>query len=229
MIIIGVAALAVIAVVAIIAVLITQGGKSKPAPELATPNATPNSVNLDSYLLGPPDGGPVVADPNMVVSDKTSGLRSPRWTLSNPDCAGAYEPIVAAAYKPSGYTAVAGQAVHTAGEEPTHRVFESVVAFPSADKANAFVQTSAGKWKACAGQAVTLTGNGKSTGWKFGDVAGTGPRIAQQRTQTEGTRICHHVLRAAANVVIDVLVCGPDVETGQAGRIAEQISTKVAQ
>jgi hypothetical protein len=27
----------------------------------------------------------------------------------------------------------------------------------------------------------------------------------------------------------DVLVCGPDAETAQAGRIAEQISSKVAQ
>jgi serine/threonine kinase PknH len=34
---------------------------------------------------------------------------------------------------------------------------------------------------------------------------------------------------AASDVVIDVLVCGPDAETGQAGRIAEQISSKVAQ
>jgi hypothetical protein len=31
------------------------------------------------------------------------------------------------------------------------------------------------------------------------------------------------------DVVIDVLVCGTDAETGQAGRIAEQISTKVGQ
>lgn len=229
LIIIGGAALAVIAVIAIVAVLATQGGKSKPAPTAAAPNTNPNAVNLGSYLLGPTDIGTVVADPNMVVSDKTSGMRNPRWTLSNPDCMGAYEPIADAAYKASGYSAVAGQAVHTAGEDPTHRVFESIVAFPSADKAGAFVQTSADKWKACAGQPVTLTVNGKSTGWTFGDVTGAVPRIAQRRTQTEGTRICHHVLRAASNVVIDVLVCGPDVETGQAGRIAEQISAKVGQ
>jgi len=240
LIVIGAAVLAVVAVVAIVAVLITQGGKSKPAPRAATPNTAPNTapssapgsapsaINLDSYLLGASDIGPIVADPNMVVSEKTSGMRNPRWTLSNPDCVGAFEPITDAVYRASGYTAVAGQAVHTAGEEPTHRVFESVVAFPSADQASARVQTSADKWKACTGQ-VTLTVNGKSTGWTFGDVVGTVPRIAQQRTQTEGSRICHHVLRAASNVVVDVLVCGPDAETGQAGRIAEQISAKVGQ
>ncbi|MGB8390753.1 sensor domain-containing protein [Mycobacterium sp.] len=234
LIIIGGIAVAVIAAIAIVIVLATQGGKTKPTPN-ANPNAAPSApnatpaTNLDSYLVGPADIGAVVVDPNMVVSEKTSGLRAPRWTLSNPECLGAYEPITEAVYKTSGYNAVAAQAVHTAGENPTHRVFEAVVAFPSADKASAFVQTSADNWKACAGQTVTLTVNGKATGWKFDDVTGAAPRIAQQRTQTEGTRICHHVLRAVSNVVIDVLVCGPDIETGQAGRIAEQISTKVGQ
>jgi serine/threonine kinase PknH len=240
--ILGVAAVAVIAVIAVVVVLVSQGAKSKQAAKPASdanPTAAPNSpansnlsanaTKLDSFLLGPPDITAVVADPNMVVSEKTSGMRNPKWTLSNPDCLGAYEPIPDAAYRASGYIAVAGQAVHTPGEEPTHRVFESVVAFPSADKAAAFVQASADKWKPCAGQAVTLTYNGRDTGWKFEDVTGAPPRIAQGRTQTEGSRICHHALRAVSDVVIDVLVCGPDAETGQAGRIAEQIGSRVGQ
>src|SRR5262249_6797610 len=130
-----------------------------------------------------------------------------------------------------GYLGVRGQTVHTAGEDPAHRVFESVVAFSSADKARAFVEAAADKWKACAGKAVRMTTtSGKSTDWTFGDVAGTVPKIAQERTETAGgTRTCHHVLQAVNDVVVDVLVCGADAPTGQAGRIAEQISTKVGQ
>ncbi|OBI49233.1 sensor domain-containing protein [Mycobacterium sp. E796] len=242
LIVIGAAAVVVVAIIAVVVVLMSQGGKSKPAAKpapspnsAAVPNSPANSnfsgnaTKLDSFLLGPLEVGPIVADPNMVVSEKTNGMRNPKWTLSNPDCIGAYEPIADAAYKDSGYIAVAAQAVHTAGEEPSHRVFESVVAFPSADKASAFVQTSADKWRACAGQAVTLTYNGRAEGWKFAELAGDPPRIAQGRTQTEGTRICHHALRAVSDVVIDVLVCGPDAETGQAGRVAEQISARIAQ
>lgn len=241
--ILGGAAVVVVAVIAVAVVLFSQGGRSKPAAKpaanpkptaapnapAANSNATANSTKVDSFLLGPPDVGAVVADPNMVVSDKTSGMRNPRWTISVPGCLGAYEPIAEAAYRGSGYLAVAGQAVHTAADEPTHRVFESVVAFPSPDKASAFVQASADKWKACAGQTITLNYNERTEGWKFDDLTGTPPRIAQGRTKTEGTRICHHALRAVADVVIDVLVCGPDAETGQAGRIAEQISSRVAQ
>jgi serine/threonine kinase PknH len=222
----GVALVAVIAIVAVV-FFMTQGTKSKPAPK-----ATANSTKLNSYLLGPADVGTIVNDPNMVAAEQTDQLRSSKATLSNLDCLGAYEPIEDAVYKGAGgYVGVRGQAVHTAEADPAHRVFESVVAFSSADKAQAFVQASAGKWKACAGKAVTMTTtSGKSATWTFGNVVGTVPKIAQERTETAGgTRICHHVLHAVNDVVVDVLVCGADAGTGQAGRIADQISTKVGQ
>ncbi len=237
--IIGGAAAAVVAVIAIVVVVATQGGKTKPSPKATTgvpastaPSAptAANLPNLDAYLLGPADVSAIVGEPNLVVSDKTSGMRSPRWTLSNPDCLGAYEPIAESAYRASGYTAVSGQAVHSPGQEPAHRVFESVVAFPSTDKAGAFVQASAEKWKACAGQSVTVTAtNGKTTGWRFGEVTGTVPTIFQQRTEAPGARICHHALHAVSSVVVDLLLCGPEGENGQAGKLTGQIATKVGQ
>ena len=225
--IIGGAALVVVIAIVAVVLFMTQGTKSKPAPK-----ATPNSAKLDSYLLGPADVGTIVNDPNMVAAEQTDQLRSPRGTLSNLDCLGAYEPIEDAVYKGAGgYLGVRGQVVHTVGEDPAHRVFESVVAFSSADKARAFVQASADKWKACTDKAVAMTTpSGKSTSWIFGNVAGAVPKIAQQRTETEGgTRTCHHVLHAVNDLVIDVLVCGADAAPGQAGRIAEQISTRVGQ
>jgi hypothetical protein len=39
-------------------------------------------------------------------------------------------------------------------------------------------------------------------------------------------RTCHHVLRAKADVVIDVLTCGT-TEKGAAGRLAEDIAIKI--
>ncbi|BAX94490.1 sensor domain-containing protein [Mycobacterium shigaense] len=244
LILIGGAALAVIAVIAIVVVLTTQGGKTKPAPK-ATPNSTSavnsapgavaqtppdsaTSAKLDSYLLTPADVGAVVGDPNLVVSEKTSVLRNSRGTLSNPDCKGAYEPLEESVYSgAAGFTAASGQAVRTPGEKQTHRVFESVAAFSSPDAAEAFVRASADKWKACTGQSVTVTFNGKTSGWTFGEVTGTVPKIFQQRTQADGARFCHHALHATNNIVVDLLLCGPDAETGQAGKIAEQIAKKV--
>jgi hypothetical protein len=235
--IIGGAAVAVIAAIAIVVVLTTQGGKTKPASKAANPNSaptaansSPNSAKLDSYLIGAPEVGTIVGDPNVVAGEKISQLRSPKWTLSDSECAGAYEPAAATAYQgASGFNAVSGLIVHTAGQDPPHRIIESVAEFSSPDKASAFVQASADKWKACAGKTVTESLTGHSFDWAFAEVGGTVPKIAQQRTRSDNGRICHHVLHAEAATVIDVLVCGPDAAPGQAGKIAEQIAAKAIQ
>lgn len=242
--IIGGAAVAVVVAIALAIVFATQGGKTKPAPSSsATANSGAGSpvgsgpapsngggAKLDSYLLGPADVGNVVGDPNLVVSEKTGQLRNMRATLSNPDCKGPYEPIEDSSYKAAdGLKAVSGQAVHTAGEDPPHRVYEAVAEFSSPDKAAAFVQASADKWRVCSGQQVTVNFNGKSAGWTFGEVTGAPPKIYQERTEADGTRVCHHALHATSNVVVDLLVCGPDAANGQAGRLAGQIAARVGQ
>jgi serine/threonine kinase PknH len=239
--IIGGAAVAVIAAIAVVVVLTMQGGKSKPAPKAGSPNsgnpansapapASASAPQLASYLLGPADVGAVVGEENLVVSDQAEQLRNSRATLSNPDCRGAYEPMEESVYKAAdGYTTASGQAVHSPGENQAHRVFESVAAFSSPDKATAFVQTSADRWRGCAGQSVTTSFNGKTQAWKFGEVTGAAPRIFQERTQADGTRTCHHALHAVGSMVIDLLVCGADAVNGQAGRLAGQIAAKVAQ
>ena len=76
---------------------------------------------------------------------------------------------------------------------------------------------------------MVVTFNGKTSAWTFGQLAGAAPRIALERVQADGARTCHHVLHAASDVVIDVLVCGTDVAPGQAAKIAEQIAGRVAQ
>jgi hypothetical protein len=235
--IIGGAAVAVIAAIAIVVVLTTQGGKTKSAPKAGNSNSaptaansSPNSAKLDSYLIGAPEVGTIVGDPSVVAGEKIGQPRAPKWTLSDPKCAGSYEPAVAAAYQgASGFNAVSGLIVHTPGQDSPHRIIESVAEFSSPDKATAFVQASADKWKACAGKTVTESLNGHSFDWAFAEVGGTVPKIAQQRTRSDSGKICHHVLHAAAANVIDVLVCGPDAAPGQAGKIAEQIAAKAIQ
>jgi PknH-like extracellular domain len=91
------------------------------------------------------------------------------------------------------------------------------------------MQASVDKWKACAGQSITVIFDGKSSGWTFGEVTGAPPKIYQQRTQADGTRVCHHALHAVSSVVIDLLVCGPDAGTGEAAKIAGEIAAKVSQ
>jgi serine/threonine kinase PknH len=246
LILIGGAALAVIAVIAIVVVLTTQGGKTKPAPKAggglapnsavnsapaSAPNPAPGSspsAKLDSYLVGQDVVGPIVGDPAIVGGEKFNQPRSPKWTLSSPECASGYEPGLAVDYQAAnGFSAISGQVLHTPGQDQIHRVIESVASFSSADQAGAYVAAQADKWKACVDKPVTETLNGRTFDWKFGALDGAPPKIAQERVRVDNTKTCHHVLHAAGAVVIDVTTCGPEAGTGEAGKIAEQISARV--
>ncbi|BBY24440.1 sensor domain-containing protein [Mycobacterium stomatepiae] len=237
LIIIGGAAVAVIAAIAIVVVMTTQGGKTKPAPKASGSNSVPTAADsgvesskLDTFLLGAPEVGTIVGDPALVPGEKVSQLRSPKYTLSDPECAGAFEPTIAAVYQgASGFTATTGLIVHSPGQDPPLRIIEGISQFSSPDKASAFVQQSADKWKACAGKTVTEKLNGRSFDYTFAQVDGTVPKIAQQRTRADSAKTCHHVLHAEGANVIDVTVCGPDAAPGQAGKIAEQIAARSIQ
>ena len=231
--IIGGAALVVIVAIVVVVMLATQGPKNKPAakPTAAAPTAAAGrrgrGGRVDAVLLGAQDIGTILGDPNMVSAGHGDQLRPPQGTLSKPECLGAFEPLQESVYRSFGPTAMRSEVLHTAGEDPPHRVVEAVASFESAEKARAFVEASAEKWRTCAGQNVTLTAaNGKANEWSVGNVAGAAPKIAQIRTQPDG-RACQHVLSAVSDVVIDVQACGADISDG-AGRMAEQMATRAA-
>jgi hypothetical protein len=230
--IIGGAALAVVVAIVLVVVFATQGGTNKPAakPSAGGQGGTPAPAapaRVESILLGAQEVGTILGDPNMVSAARGDKLRGPQGTLSNPECLGAFEPLEEAVYGPSNPTAMRSEVLHTSGTDPAHRVVQAVASFASAEKARAFVESSAEKWRSCAGQNVTLTGaNGKANEWAVGNVTGAAPRITQVRTQNEGGgRTCQHTLSAVSDVVIDVQACGTDI-TDPATRMAEQMGTK---
>jgi len=228
---IGGAALAVVVAIVVVVMLATQGPKNKPAAKpTAAPTAAPvTGGRVDAVLLGALDIGTILGDPHMESAGHGDQLRPQQGTLSNPECLGAFEPQQESVYRSFGPTAVRSEVLHTAGNDPAHRVVEAVASFESAEKARAFVEASAEKWRACAGQNVTLTGsNGMANEWSVGSVTGAAPKITQIRTQTDNSgRACQHVLSAVSDLVIDVQACGADISDG-AGRMAEQMATRAA-
>jgi serine/threonine kinase PknH len=204
------------------AVLAMQGGSSNSS-----------SGRLATYLLGPPDISVLVGDSKLVVDGPSDQLRTPKWSLSNPNCAGAFEPILAATYQgASGFSAVSGQTVQTDSKDPTNQVIEGVAAFSSTDAASTFVQASANKWGACA-LAVTETLGAKSYVWYFNsavptDLHGDAPKVSIRRTMSTGVRSCSHVLGAVSELVVDVLACAPNA-VADAGSIFAKITAKIKQ
>jgi hypothetical protein len=228
--ILGGAALAVIVAIVVVVVLVTRGpspkNSSTPASARPAPGAPAAPGRLDSMLLSPADIAAIMGV-TMEITNQAEQLREPGGTLSIADCIGAFEPIVDAAYVGSGSRAVRGQLLH-APENNYYRVVEAAVSFPSAEKAQAFVRTSADKWKACANQAVTFTTDKNAVlHWTFGDVTGAPPTITQVRTPGDASRpACQRVLSAVSDVVLDIEACILNV-TDQATQITQKMTANV--
>jgi hypothetical protein len=144
--------------------------------------------------------------------------------LSRPDCLGALLVGQTPVYQGSGSTAASYEHLAEPGDNPAHQVSQAAVILSSADVAQAFVKTSAGKWRACAGQPITETSNGADSRWTFGNLVGDVPAITQLRTLEGGNGFaCQHVLRAVLNAVLDVNACGSHI-SDQGARIADKMA-----
>jgi hypothetical protein len=149
-------------------------------------------------------------------------------TVDQPQCAGAWGPLLQAAYSGSGYLAVQAQILR----EPTddqwlHTVFQGVVSFSSADKAKAYVSSESQKWARCTGVTVKGTGAGDTGAWTVGSANTTGAMLTSMST-LEGARGwgCQHALTARNNVVVDVSACS--VNPGNQGEtIAARIADRI--
>jgi hypothetical protein len=225
------------AMATLVIIAVTVAGCEGPHPIASTQTTSPQrattslaplvaSDQLDSILL-------TVADVNAAMG--ASGMQpttpiahAPREvverTLSNPDCLGAFFVGEPPAYQGSGYTAASIVTMHEMVNNPDHRLGQAVVSFPSADRALAFLKTSVGEWRACAGKTLVATHLEQVYRWTVGNLVGDAPAITQLNTLEGGNGyVCQHVLRAVLNVVLDVNACGYQI-SDQAGRIAEKMA-----
>lgn len=181
---------------------------------------------LNSLLLDAAEINTIMGASGMQPGELQVEPARPRGTLSNPDCLSALTAAQVPTYASSGYTA--SRWGWLKDSEVQHYVVQAVSTFPDADKANAFVQSVAAQWKACAGETVTVTGDAVDT-WLIGTVAGEPPSIAllENRTDVEGWAN-QRAMRAVSNVVIDVSAAGYDI-TDQGNTIASKIAANVAE
>jgi PknH-like extracellular domain len=215
------------------AVVVVLGGCSTPAPtkQMTSPQGAPTVApeRLDSILLASRDVNTLMGASGMQPDGPIAhATRTSPATLSNPDCLAAFLPFVDVVYQGSGDTAISAEALHEPGDNPDHKVALAAASFPSADAALAFVKTSAGKWRACAGQTITETGNGQDLRHTFGNVVGDVPAITLLRTQEGGNGwACQRALRAVVNVVLDVNACGYHI-SDQGARMADKMAATAA-
>jgi serine/threonine-protein kinase len=148
-------------------------------------------------------------------------------TLSSPGCQGALYTSQDPVYAGTGYTGVSGLVSSEPGDNYDHWVNQAVVAFPSADKAKAFLQSSADKWKTCAGKTVSVTNKSKTYRWTFAQINGGPPKISVLETQegADGWE-CQRAMGVANNVIVDINACGYHI-SDQGAQITDKIVDKI--
>ncbi|EFG74883.1 kinase domain protein [Mycobacterium parascrofulaceum ATCC BAA-614] len=219
----------IIAAVAAVLVVIVGGlgiwlvVRPKPAPP---PDPIP-AERLNALLLGASDINAVMGSSTMEPGKPIQAMDTSSLTVSQPDCQGALYTTQSTVYAGTGFSAVSGLVSSEPGDNYDHWVNQAVVLFPSADKAKDFLQTSAGKWKGCAGKTVTVTNKGKTYRWTFEQVQGGPPKIAVLDTQegADGWE-CQRAMSVANNVIVDVNACGYHI-VDQGTQIVDKIVAKV--
>jgi hypothetical protein len=184
---------------------------------------------LSSFLLTVDEGNAIMGSTNMEDLGGSATLDTNAFAVSNPDCLGAAHIVQPPVYADSGYTAVKFDVLHEPGQRYTHSIEQAVTTFPSADQALAFVQTSAGKWKACAGKDISDSLNGGALQWTFGNLVGDPPKISMimNRHNARGWT-CQRVLSAVWNAVVDVKACAFKI-SDQGIQAADKIAAKATQ
>jgi hypothetical protein len=198
------------------------------SPPTSTAPRVPED-RLGTFLLTADEGNAIMGSTDMQDLGGLATLDTNAFPVSNPDCLGAAHIVQPAVYSDSGYTAVKFDVLHKPGVRYTNSIEQALTTFQSADQALAFVQTSAGKWKACAGQDINEPFNGGALHWTFGNLVGDPPKISliMNRHNARGYT-CQRVLSAVRNAVIDVKACAFKI-SDQGIQAADKIAAKATQ
>ena len=221
----------IIAAVAVVLVVVVAGIgiwiMVKPKP-VRTPDPI-QPERLGALLLSTPDLNGIMGSSGMQPGKPITSMESSQLTLSQPACLGALYTTQDAVYAGTGYTGVSGLVSSEPGDNYDHWVNQAVVLFPSAAKAQAFRQTSADKWKGCAGKTVAVTKkNDKPFRWSLAEINDQPPKISVVEMQ-EGADGwgCQRALSVANNVVVDVNACAYHVDKDQANQVVDKVVERI--
>lgn len=219
-IILGAAALAVVIILVVVVAVFAMPSPPPPLPTLT-------ADQMDSLLLNAGEVNTVMGASNMQSDKVFDTAGDPTFKLSNQDCLGSLFAGEGPTYEDSDFDKLHYMTVLEPGGSNDHFVDEDVALFKTADKAQAFVQSQATKWKNCATETVTVTHRDNSTSeWHIGNLSGEPPKISQLDNQrnTNGWK-CQRALNVLSNVVFDVNACGYTI--GNEGvQVAEKMAAK---
>lgn len=204
--------------------------QTEPSQPAVPPSATPAPPSpivaadaLPGLLLSPDQISQRLNAPGINPIDLVHTVLPGTTTPAN--CGGAFSPADGSSYNGSGFTGVAVQGLST----DTVRVLQSVAAFPDPGGAKAFFDKQSADWSSCQSTHVTWSYQGQSTEVDLGVPAMAGDVMTLGSTsinKTGANKRCERALTPRGNVIVDVRVCSPDINSGGYG-IASDIAAKI--
>jgi PknH-like protein len=187
---------------------------------------------LGRLLLDVADIDAIMGTNAMRTHPPVTQMGDHRNLLPNLNCLGVWQVNEAPIYDPSHWKSVRQQMLRTPDTDPWDSlVVQSVVSYRITDGPRLFLDDSADRWARCTNHNVNIQlNNQRLPAWKSGELTRTEDRLAMPYSRGSGadTRSCQHVLQAAANVIIDVVACGPQAPSfTKAADVATAIEAKM--
>lgn len=163
----------------------------------------------------------------MEVVASSEDLSDNSDVVSDRECLGAIYGAEKLVYGGSDWTAIRDQVVQEPNDDNHHWVEQIAVLYPSAAKAQNFVEESKSAWQQCAGRSVDIDNGDLHSTWDLGDFRAEEQKsglILTQLTEQQdaGGWGCQHALTSASNVVVEAWACSNGIQD-EAASIAAQM------
>ncbi len=177
-------------------------------------NAGPGDVppldesQLDDVLLSIGEINAIMGSSTMEVTSELDEMTDHSADVSDPGCLGAIYGAEEPVYAGSGFTAVLDQISREEGDDNDHWVEQTVVLYPSADKAQAFFDKSKAMWDECSNYTISVDSDGTTYDWKIDDFNAEDSLITQVTSQKDAAGwACQHALSPVSNITVEVWAC----------------------
>lgn len=210
------------------------GGRAVPADHSGPLPQNPVAVSaLEGLLLDANQINTALKATSMKVWFSADAMWDWSASISDKDCLPLDGPAQDKVYVGTGWTAIRGQRLDDSVDDSKgrdHYAIQAVIAYPSARDANAFYNSSAQSWSACANRRFSdLPQDKPPVVWTVAGINKVSGTLSTSEVQEGGDGwSCQRALTVRNNVAIDVLACASPLAAGTAVGIAEQIAAKVA-
>lgn len=183
---------------------------------------------LEDVVLSIGEINAIMGSSTMEVTSELDKMTDHSADVSDAECLGAIYGAEDPVYAGSGWTAVLDQISREEGDDNEHWVEQTVVLYPSAEKAQNFFEKSKAMWESCSDYTVSVDDGGSAYDWEIEGVTAEDALITQITTQQEAAGwACQHALSPVSNITVEVWACSYS-PTDEAATIANDMVANAA-